>query len=145
IKDIFPDFQLLAHGGVNYEPYRHRMESLIGVPVDTLETYPASEGFIAYQDNQKQTGLLLNLDVGIFYEFIPAEDFFQPNQKRISLAEVQLNVNYAIVLTTNAGLWAYPLGDTVRFVSLSPYRILVTGRIKHFISAFGEHVIVEEV
>lgn len=145
IKDIFPEFSVFVYGGVNYEPYRQQMESLIGKRIDSIETYPASEGFIAYQDSQQQPGLLLNLDAGIFYEFIRTEEYFNKNPRRYTLAEVELNVQYAIVLTTNAGLWAYSIGDTIKFVSLNPYRVVVTGRIKHFISAFGEHVIAEEV
>ncbi len=145
IKDIFPEFKVFAYGGVNYEPYRSRIESLIGYKIDSVETYPASEGFIAYQDSQKEAGLLLNINGGIFYEFIKAGDIFSANPKRLTLADVELNVNYALILTNNAGLWAYNLGDTIKFISKSPYRILVTGRVKHFISAFGEHVIAEEV
>lgn len=145
IKDIFPHFKLFAYGGVNYEPYRHKIESLIGFKIDSVETYPASEGFIAYQDKQNETGLLLNVNGGIFYEFVKATDIFSGNAERISLSEVELGVNYALILNTNAGLWAYSIGDTVKFVSLNPYRIVVTGRVKHFISAFGEHVIAEEV
>jgi len=145
IKDVFPDFKLLAYGGVNYEPYRHRIESLIGFKIDSVETYPASEGFIAYQDSQTEPGLLLNVNGGIFYEFVKAGEIFNDNPERISLSEVEIGVNYALILNTNAGLWAYNLGDTVKFVSIKPYRIVVTGRIKHFISAFGEHVIGEEV
>lgn len=145
IKDIFPNFKIFAYGGVNYEPYRHQIESIIGYNIDSVETYPASEGFIAYQDSQTEKGMLLNLDAGIFYEFIKAEDAHLPNAERVSLSDVALNVNYALILNTNAGLWGYSIGDTVRFVSKNPYRIVVTGRIKHFISAFGEHVIAEEV
>ncbi len=145
IKDIFPDFKVFAYGGVNYEPYRKQMEELIGFKIDSVETYPASEGFIGYQDKQNETGLLLNVNGGIFYEFIKADEVFADNPKRISLAEVELNVNYALILNTTAGLFGYSIGDTVKFVSKNPYRILVTGRVKHFISAFGEHVIGEEV
>ncbi|MDB5283653.1 MAG: hypothetical protein JWO06_2728, partial [Bacteroidota bacterium] len=145
IKDIFPDFKVFAYGGVNYEPYRHRIESLVGFKIDSVETYPASEGFIAYQDSQKQPGLLLNINGGIFYEFVKADEIFNENPKRIWLEEVELGVNYALILNTTAGLWGYDIGDTIKFVSLKPYRIVVTGRIKHFISAFGEHVIGEEV
>jgi phenylacetate-coenzyme A ligase PaaK-like adenylate-forming protein len=145
IKDIFPDFKVFAYGGVNYEPYRHQVEELIGFKIDSVETYPASEGFIAWQDTQTQAGLLLNVDGGIFYEFIKADEVFNEQPNRISLAEVELNVNYALILNTTAGLFGYSIGDTVKFVSLNPYRIVVTGRIKHFISAFGEHVISEEV
>ncbi len=145
IKDIFPKLGLFVYGGVNFEPYRAKLEQSIGAKVDTLELYPASEGFIAYQDKQPSQGLLLNLNDGIFFEFVKAEDFYAIDPKRIQLIDVELNVNYAIILTTNAGLWAYNIGDTVKFVSLLPYRIVVSGRIKHFISAFGEHVIAEEV
>lgn len=145
IGDIFPHFSLFVYGGVNFEPYRARLEESIGRRVDSIETYPASEGFIAFQDSQKEKGLLLLLDAGIFYEFIPAEEYFNENPTRISLEDVELERNYAIILNTNAGLWGYSIGDTIKFVSNDPYRILVTGRIKHYISAFGEHVIGEEV
>lgn len=145
IKDIFPDFKLFAYGGVNYAPYRQVIENLIGYSIDSVETYPASEGFIAYQDSQLTNGLLLNIDGGIFYEFVKPEDAYKPDAERISLQDVELGVNYALILNTNAGLWGYSIGDTVKFVSKNPYRILVTGRVKHFISAFGEHVIGEEV
>lgn len=145
IKDIFPNFNLFVHGGVNFEPYRKKLIDSIGKEVDTIETYPASEGFIAYQDTQTEEGLLLVLNEGIFFEFIPTDEYFNDNPTRISLKDVQVGVNYAIILNTNAGLWGYSIGDTVKFVSTSPYRIVVTGRIKHFISAFGEHVIGEEV
>ncbi len=145
IKDIFPNFKLYVHGGVNYEPYRARMEETIGFAIDTIETYPASEGFIAFQDSQKERGLLLMVDSGIFYEFIPADEFFNENPTRISLKDIELNKNYALILNTSAGLWGYSLGDTIKFISKNPYKIVVTGRIKHYISAFGEHVIGEEV
>ena len=145
IKDIFPNFKLFVYGGVNYEPYRARMEESIGFAIDSIETYPASEGFIAFQDSQKDKGLLLLVNSGIFYEFIPADEYFNKNPTRISLKDVELNKNYALILNTNAGLWGYSIGDTVKFVSKNPYKIMVTGRIKHYISAFGEHVIGEEV
>lgn len=145
IREIFPDFSLFAYGGVNYEPYRAKIESLIGARIDAVETYPASEGFIAYQDSQTEKGLLLNINAGIFYEFIKADDVGKKDAERIYLAQVELGVNYALILNTNAGLWGYEIGDTIKFVSLNPYRIVVTGRTKHFISAFGEHVIGEEV
>ena len=145
IKDIFPNFELFAYGGVNFEPYRNKIESLIGQKISCVETYPASEGFIAFQDSQQEPGLLLNVNGGIFYEFVKADELYKPNAQRLTLADVELNVNYALILNTNAGLWAYDIGDTVKFVSLHPYRILVTGRVKHFISAFGEHVIADEV
>ena len=145
IKDIFPKFDLFIYGGVNYEPYRQTFEKLIGKKVDGIELYPASEGFIAYQDSQTEKGMLLCVNHGIFYEFIPSEGFFNKNPTRISLADVEIGVNYVIILNTDAGLWGYNIGDTIKFVSIDPYRIVVTGRIKHFTSAFGEHVIAEEV
>lgn len=145
VGKVFPNFNLFVYGGVNFEPYRAKFENLIGRKVDTVELYPASEGFIAYQDTQNDNGMLLLIDGGIFYEFIPAAAFFDENPTRISLKDVQIGVNYVIILTTNAGLWAYNIGDTVQFTSLHPPRIIVTGRIKHFISAFGEHVIGKEV
>lgn len=145
IKDIFPDFKVFAYGGVNYEPYRQQIESLVGFKIDSVETYPASEGFIAYQDKQNEAGLLLNVHGGIFYEFVKADEMLAENPARVSLAEVELGVNYALILNTTAGLFGYSIGDTVKFISKNPYRILVTGRVKHFISAFGEHVIGEEV
>jgi hypothetical protein len=145
IKDIFPNFKLFVYGGVNFEPYRSRMMDSIGFNIDTIETYPASEGFIAFQDSQKEKGLLLLVDSGIFYEFIPTDEYFNENPTRISLQDVELDKNYALILNTNAGLWGYSIGDTVKFVSKNPYKIVVTGRIKHYISAFGEHVIGEEV
>lgn len=145
IKEIFKNLQLFVYGGVNYEPYRAKIQSSIGKKIDSIETYPASEGFIAYQDSQTDKGLLLLADAGIFYEFIPADEYYNEIPTRLSLGEVQLDKNYALVLNTNAGLWGYSIGDTVKFVSLNPYKIMVTGRIKHFISAFGEHVIGEEV
>jgi len=145
VGEVFPNFNLFVYGGVNFEPYRNKFEDLIGRKVDTIELYPASEGFIAYQDSQAEKGMMLLVDNGMFYEFIPAEEFFDENPTRISLADVKIGVNYVIILNTNAGLWGYNIGDTVEFVSVNPPRIIVTGRIKHFISAFGEHVIGKEV
>jgi hypothetical protein len=145
IKDLFPNFSVLVHGGVNFEPYKDRLLDSIGKPIDTIETYPASEGFFAFQDSRKEEGLLLNTTSGIFFEFIPADEIFRENPARISLKDVKTGVNYALIINNNAGLLGYNLGDTVRFLSTDPFRILVTGRIKHFISAFGEHVIGEEV
>ena len=145
IKDIFPNFSVLVHGGVNFEPYKDRLLDSIGKPVDTIETYPASEGFFAFQDSRQEEGLLLNTNSGIFFEFIPAAEIFEDRPTRISLKDVKTGINYALIVSNNAGLWGYNIGDTVRFVSTNPYRIVVTGRIKHFISAFGEHVIGEEV
>ena len=145
IKDVFPDFSLFVYGGVNFEPYRAKLYESIGKKIDSIELYPASEGFIAYQDSQHESGMLMLLNSGIFYEFIPADEYFNDNPKRISIEEVELNKNYALIINSNAGLWGYSIGDTIKFVSKNPYRIVVSGRIKHFISAFGEHVIGEEV
>lgn len=145
IKDVFPQFQLFVYGGVNFEPYRAKLYDSIGKRIDSIEMYPASEGFIAYQDSQHAEGLLLLADSGIFFEFIPTEEFFNENPTRLSLEQVEIGKNYALIINNNAGLWGYSIGDTVKFVSKEPYRLLVTGRIKHFISAFGEHVIGEEV
>lgn len=145
VGEVFPNFNLFVYGGVNYEPYRNKFEDLIGRKVDAIELYPASEGFISYQDSQDEDGMLLLVNNGIFYEFIPADEFFDENPTRISIEDVEIGVNYVIILNTNAGLWGYNIGDTVQFVSLNPPRIIVSGRIKHFISAFGEHVIGKEV
>lgn len=145
ISALFPNFSLFVFGGVNYEPYRKKFEELIGKKIDSLELYPASEGFFAFQDKQDEPGLLLLLDYGIFYEFIPTSAFYDENPRRVSLKDVELGENYVLILNTNAGLWGYNIGDTVEFTSLSPYRIIVTGRIKHYTSAFGEHVIAKEV
>ena len=150
VSEIFPNFNLFVYGGVNYEPYRQNMEQLIGKKVDSIELFPASEGFFAYQDKQKKEnasdkGMLLLLNSGIFYEFIASEDFYKESPERITIEDVKIGVNYVLIITTNAGLWSYNIGDTIAFTSLSPFRIIVTGRIKHFISAFGEHVIGKEV
>lgn len=145
IKDVFPNFSMFVYGGVNFEPYRGKIEESIGKKIDSIETYPASEGFIAYQDSQTHAGLLLLLNSGIFFEFIPVDEYFSENPTRLSIEQVELNKNYALIINSNAGLWGYSIGDTVKFISRNPYRLLVTGRIKHFISAFGEHVIGEEV
>ena len=145
IREIFKNFSLFVYGGVNFEPYRAKLEETIGKRVDSIELYPASEGFLAFQDSQKEKGMLLLVDAGIFYEFIPTDEYFNEKPTRLTLKDVHLDTNYGIILNTNAGLWGYSIGDTVKFVSLNPYRIVVSGRIKHFISAFGEHVIGEEV
>lgn len=145
VGEIFKNFNLFIYGGVNYEPYRAKFENLIGRKVDSIELFPASEGFFAYQDSQKEKGMLLLLNSGIFYEFIKSDEFSSPNPKRYTIGEVELGVNYVLILSTNAGLWAYNIGDTVQFTSLQPYRLIVSGRIKHYISAFGEHVIGKEV
>ncbi|WP_326981849.1 GH3 auxin-responsive promoter family protein [Chryseobacterium sp. MYb264] len=145
IKQIFPNLQLIVTGGVNYEPYRDKMEELLGGKVDIVQTFPASEGFFAFQDDYTQEGLLLLTHHGIFYEFISLEDYGKPGARRLTLKEVELNKDYALILTTNSGLWAYSIGDVVRFIDKNPHRILVSGRTKHFTSAFGEHVIAYEV
>lgn len=145
VKDIFPNYSVFVYGGVNFEPYRPALEQLVGRRLDSVETYPASEGFIAFQDTQATDALLLNVASGIFFEFVPADEIFSEHPTRLSLHDVELGVNYAIIINNNAGLWGYNIGDTVEFTSLQPYRIRVTGRIKHFISAFGEHVIGKEV
>lgn len=145
IAEVFPNLALFVTGGVAYEPYKARFEALLGKKVDTLQTYAASEGFIAYQDQADSEDMLLALDNGIAYEFIPADQFFDESPPRLSIAAVEIGVNYAVIMHTNAGLWGYSIGDTVAFVSLEPCRLKVTGRIKHFISAFGEHVIGSEV
>ncbi len=145
VGEVFKNFNLFIFGGVNFEPYRAKFESLIGRKVDSIEFYPASEGFFAYQDLQHEKGMLLQLNSGIFYEFIKAEEFFEEHPKRMTIKDVELNTNYVMIISTTAGLWAYNIGDTVEFTSLAPYRVIVSGRIKHFISAFGEHVIGKEV
>ena len=145
VGELFKNFNLFIYGGVNFEPYRAKFENLIGRKVDSIELFPASEGFFAYQDSQKEKGMLLLLNSGIFYEFIKSEEFFNENPRRYTIGEVELNVNYVLIISTNAGLWGYNIGDTVQFASLRPYRVIVSGRIKHFISAFGEHVIGKEV
>lgn len=145
VGELFPQFDLFVSGGVSMEPYWARLLESIGRPVDSIELFPASEGFLAFQDQPGNPGLLLRLASGIFFEFVLAERFFEENPPRLTIADVELGQQYAVVLTSNAGLWAYSLGDTVRFVDLHPHRVVVTGRIKHFLSAFGEHVIGEEV
>lgn len=145
IKQLFPNLQLLVTGGVNYEPYRDKMEDLLGGKVDIIQTFPASEGFFAFQDDYTKEGLLLLTNHGIFYEFIPLEEYGKPGARRLTLKDVELHKDYALILTTNSGLWAYSIGDVVRFINKDPYRILVSGRTKHFTSAFGEHVIGFEV
>ena len=145
IKDIFPEFSVMVQGGVNFEPYKAKLLETIGKPIDTIELYPASEGFFAFQDNYKEEGMLLNTNSGIFFEFIPSAEIFSDSPTRLALKDVKLNENYVLIVSSNAGLWAYNTGDTVKFLSLNPFRVVVTGRVKHFISAFGEHVIGEEV
>ena len=145
ITQLFPNLSLLITGGVNYEPYREKMEMLLGKKVDTIQTYPASEGFFAFQDDYRNEGLLLLTNHGIFYEFIPLEEYGKSDARRLTLSEVELGQDYALILTTNSGLWAYSIGDVVRFISKDPHRIVVSGRTSHFTSAFGEHVIAIEI
>ena len=145
IGELFKGFELFIYGGVNFEPYKKTFEKLIGRKVAGIELYPASEGFFAFQDQQNEKGMLLQLDAGMFYEFVKAEEFFDENPKRITIGQVETGVNYVMLVSTNAGLWAYNVGDTIMFTSTAPYRVIVSGRIKHFISAFGEHVIGKEV
>ena len=145
VGELFPNFNVMVQGGVNFEPYKAKLFESIGRKIDTVELFPASEGFFAFQNTQIESGLLLNTNSGIFFEFIPAEEIFAENPTRLCLQEVELGKNYALIINSNAGLWGYNIGDTIKFVSLDPYKIVVTGRIKHFISAFGEHVIGEEV
>ena len=145
VGELFPNFSVMVHGGVNFEPYKARLFESIGRPIGCIETFPASEGFMAFQDTTQEEGLLLNTNSGIFFEFIPAGEIFNEKPTRLSLKDVEVGGNYALIINNNAGLWGYNIGDTIKFVSVNPYRIVVTGRIKHFISAFGEHVIGEEV
>ncbi len=145
VGELFPNFKVMVQGGVNFEPYKNRLYESIGRKVDCIELFPASEGFFAFQNNIQENGLLLITNSGIFYEFIPAAEIHNENPSRLSLGEVKIGENYAMIINSNAGLWGYNLGDTVKFISINPYKIIVTGRTKHFISAFGEHVIAEEV
>jgi hypothetical protein len=151
VGELFPNFSVMVQGGVNFEPYKAKLFESIGRKIDTIELFPASEGFFAFQDSQEAEGLLLNTNSGIFFEFVPAGEIFSQNPSdnekptRLSLKDVKVGENYALIINSNAGLWGYNLGDTVKFVSTEPYRLVVTGRTKHFISAFGEHVIGEEV
>ena len=145
VGDLFKNFNLFIYGGVNYEPYRAKFENLIGRKVDSIELYPASEGFFAFQDTQGDKGMLLQLNSGIFYEFIRSEEFYNESPERLTISQVEVGVNYVMIISSSAGLWAYNLGDTIQFTSLKPFKIIVSGRIKHFISAFGEHVIAKEV
>lgn len=145
VGDLFPNFSVMVQGGVNFEPYKAKLFESIGRKVDTIELFPASEGFFAFQDSQEAEGLLLNTNSGIFFEFVPAGEIFNENPTRLSLKDVKVGENYALIINSNAGLWGYNIGDTIKFVSADPYRLIVSGRTKHFISAFGEHVIGEEV
>jgi hypothetical protein len=145
VKEVFPNLQLLVQGGVNFEPYKTKLFETIGKEIDTVELFPASEGFFAFQDTRESNGLLLNTNSGLFFEFVPLQEIHNEQPTRLHLGQVKLNEQYVLIINSNAGLWGYNIGDTIKFVSLDPYRIVVTGRVKHFISAFGEHVIGEEV
>ena len=145
IGELFKNLKLYIYGGVNFSPYEKIFNKLIVKEINTIEYYPASEGFFAYQNSQKNKSLLLQYNSGIFYEFIKTEEFDQRNYVRYNISNVETGINYILIVSSNAGLWAYNTGDTVRFTSINPPKILVTGRYKHFISAFGEHVISEEV
>ena len=145
VAELFPNFSIMVQGGVNFDPYKAKLFESIGKKIDCIELFPASEGFFAFQDSQKAEGLLLNTNSGIYFEFIPANEIFNENPTRLSLHDVKVGENYALIISSNAGLWGYNIGDTVKFVNTDPYRLVVSGRIKHFISAFGEHVIGEEV
>ena len=145
IKDLFPNYDLFVYGGVNFEPYRKKFEEMVGREVDSIETYPSSEGFVAFQDIKGEAGMLLNVNGGIFFEFVPADKIHDENPERMQLKDVELGKDYAIIMNNNAGLWASILGDVVEFTSLNPYRLIVKGRVEHFISAFGEHIIANEV
>jgi len=145
VGELFPQFSVMVQGGVNFEPYKAKLYESIGRKIDCIELFPASEGFFAFQDSQTEPGLLLNTNSGIFYEFVPAAEIFNEHPTRLSLSEIKVGENYVLIVSNNAGLWAYNVGDTVKFVSTKPCRLVVSGRIKHYISAFGEHVIGEEV
>lgn len=143
LHEVWPNLELYMHGGVSFAPYRKHFEDIMGRPINYMETYNASEGFFGIQDQRDKQELLLMLDYGIFYEFIPMDAFEGKNSKTIPLTEVELDRNYALVISSNAGLWRYIIGDTVRFTSLNPYRMVISGRTKHFINVFGEEVIIE--
>lgn len=143
IKEVWPSLELYMHGGVSFVPYKQQFEKLIGSPINYLEMYNASEGFFAAQDDVTKDGMLLMCDHGIFYEFMPIDEYGKQDPKTIQLDEVEPGVNYAPVITTNGGLWRYMIGDTIQFTSLRPHRIKVSGRLKHFINAFGEEIIID--
>ena len=145
VSEIFPNLELLCHGGVNFQPYKTNLFNSIGRAIDTLETFPASEGFFAYQDDLYSDDLLLQVNSGIFFEFVELDELKKEKPKRISIEEIKLDTNYAMVITSNAGLWSYDIGDTIKFTNTNPLKIKVSGRTKQYVSAFGEHVIVDEV
>jgi hypothetical protein len=143
IAEVWPNLELYIHGGVSFIPYREQFEKIIGKPIHYVEIYNASEGFFAAQDEPSADGMLLFPDHGIFMEFMPTEEYGKPNPQTIGLDQVEINKNYALVISTNSGLWRYLLGDTIQFTSIQPFRIKVSGRVKHFINAFGEEIIIE--
>ncbi len=144
LLDVWPNLELFTHGGVSFAPYRDQFKKLIpSSKMNYMEAYNASEGFFAIQDDPASDDMLLMLDYGIFYEFIPMDEFHKPNPQAVTIENVDLEKNYAIVITTNSGLWRYIIGDTVTFTSLFPHKIKITGRTRHFINAFGEEVIIE--
>ncbi|MCF6366834.1 MAG: GH3 auxin-responsive promoter family protein [Bacteroidales bacterium] len=143
IEEVWPNFELFIHGGVSFIPYKTEFEKILPERTRYLETYNATEGFFGIQDDLSRNDLLLMLDLGIFYEFIPVEDVHKENLKTYTVKDVELNKNYAMIISTNGGLWRYLIGDTVMFTSLKPHKIIITGRIKHFINAFGEELIID--
>jgi hypothetical protein len=143
IKEVWPNLELYINGGVSFIPYREQFEKIIGAPINYLEVYNASEGFFAAQEKPEDNGMTLFTEHGIFYEFMPVEEYGKENPKTIGLDEVTLEKNYAIVISTTGGLWRYLVGDTIQFTSLNPYRIIVSGRLKHYMNAFGEEVIID--
>jgi hypothetical protein len=143
IKEVWPSLELYMHGGVSFVPYKQQFEQLIGAPINYLEMYNASEGFFAGQDDVEKEGMLLMCDHGVFYEFLPVEEWETNSRKTLQLNEVEIGKNYALVITTNGGLWRYLIGDTIQFTSLTPYRVKVSGRMKHYINAFGEELIID--
>lgn len=144
-RELYPNLEMLVHGGVNFKPYRARFEQFLAGGAELREVYPASEGFIALQDERPEDGLRLLTDTGLFFEFVPVEELDSPNPTRHWIGNAEASVNYAIVLSTCSGCWGYVIGDTVRFVSLNPPRLLITGRTSYSLSAFGEHLIGEEI
>ena len=143
IKEVWPNLELYINGGVSFIPYREQFEILIGAPINYLEIYNASEGFIAAQENPDNEGMTLFTEHGIFYEFMPVEEYGKNNPRTLGLNKVSLNKNYALVISTTGGLWRYLIGDTIKFTSIDPYKIVITGRLKHYMNAFGEEVIVD--
>ena len=143
IKEVWPNLELYINGGVSFVPYRQQFEKIIGGPVNYLEIYNASEGFFAAQEKPDDDGMMLFTEHGVFYEFMPVEEYEKPNPQTVGLNGVSLDKNYALVISTTGGLWRYLIGDTIKFTSLNPYKIKITGRLKHYMNAFGEEVIVD--